>query len=727
MAIDTSQFQYDRNGNPLRDSMPGGVPPSSIKIGTRIGLMTVQSPGEAEAEKAIKLANDAPKYPAIPPIVGWISSRIQEAKAHKEQYVEPLLLDAQRRRNGEYSPERLAEISKLGGSQVFMFITRDKCLGGEAWLIDSLLQVDAKPWLIDPNRIPDLPDSVKAQLLNSILNDLISESQNLAEPLTPDEVIEYTHEARDHALQSVRTEARKRADAMEHVIEDQMKLGRWEPELRLCISDMVTYGTCIMKGPFVRMVEERQWVPSSTPGSGFESKMVAVERQMFERVNPFNFYPEPSIEQPEEGYCVERILMRPDDMRSLKKVEGYRAEDIEAVLMDFSGASPTETPADPQRKAMELKAQSGTVREGTIECWRYVGTVAGKDLKLFDAETYKELEDTEMYSVEGILVGKDNARIIQLALKDKNDVARTLYDKAVLKPVPGSFWGIGVPLLMSDVQDSCNSAARALFNNMAFASGPQTIINDITRLPPGDTAGVAVPMRVWEFNRDETGNSSGKPVDFFMPQSRVAEFLQIYDRFLAEADTRTGFPAYSYGSNQTAKGSGVETLGGLKILYNSSARGIKGIVQGMDEDLIKPKVQGLFDYNMAFNPDESIKGASHVVARGSLGVMLREQQQEAITNFLSMSGQNPVDAQIVGPEERAVLYDRLAELAGLPDGSTHDIDSIRSELRKMNAQQSQGQLSPGAERQPEAPPAGMAGALGAPVNAALPEPARAVA
>ena len=52
--------------------------------------------------------------------------------------------------------------------------------------------------------------------------------------------------------------------------------------------------------------------------------------------------------------------------------------------------------------------------------------------------------------------------------------------------VPNAFWGECVPSLMKESQRFCNKLYRSIENNIAIASGPQVIVNDVGRIAEGE-------------------------------------------------------------------------------------------------------------------------------------------------------------------------------------------------------------------------------------------------
>ena len=203
---------------------------------------------------------------------------------------------------------------------------------------------------------------------------------------------------------------------------------------------------------------------------------------------------------------------------------------------------------------------------------------------------------------------------------------------------------------MSDLQRVCNASARSLCNNMAIASGPQAVINDMNRVPSGEDFTTVEPFRVWLFANP--GNSSAPPLDFKQPNDNSASLLNVYNNFAKMADDYTGIPAYQYGNERIA-GAG-RTSSGLAMLMSNSARGIKKVILGIDRAVVKSLISRIYDWNLDFDPDPSIKGDAEVIASGSVGVMVKEEMAERRMAMLQATN-NPTDLRILSYPGRALL------------------------------------------------------------------------
>jgi len=80
-------------------------------------------------------------------------------------------------------------------------------------------------------------------------------------------------------------------------------------------------------------------------------------------------------------------------------------------------------------------------------------------------------------------------------------------------------------------------------------------------------------------------------------------------------------------------------------------------------------LEALFNFNMLFNPDQSIKGDAKVVARGAVSLMQLESLQLRRNEAL-IATKHPTDNQIMGLEGRAeILRETFKDFKWMSTGS----------------------------------------------------------
>jgi len=654
-------FKTGTNGNPI-------VP--------TVGFLRVKSNELLDEEARLKLKSEEllEDPSANGSFAQLIESRFKQAENAKD-HVTDILMDALRRRKGVYSASHLAEIRRQGGSEIYMKVTETKCNAAESWIADVVTPIQGKPWGMDPTPRPELPP----QVTESVVMQTLAEFEERGLEGSEDEIREVAAGLRDDAWRKIREEAKTRAGRMENLIDDEFIEGQLPAALDNGISDLVTEGTMIVKGPFIQMekgldwLEERDWFPNVTE----------LPAMKFKRVDPLNFFPSPGATTIEDAtYLIERDEFTRGALSRMRGVEGYNDALIEKILRSNLQGTTVPLRTDSEQATLEDRQGSHKLEnpDDKYQALWYCGTCPGWVLEEWGITGLDEYTD---YECVGLKVG---GYVIHARL-NPDPLGKRNYHKAVYKPVKGSFWGNGVPRLMNDTQDACNSTARHLINNLSIGSGPQVVIRDVDAQAEGEDLESMYPWKIWQFN--EPARTAAKPIDFFQPEIHVEQLLKVFEFFLKMADDETGIPKYEYGS---AQGTGAaKTATGLSMLMNSASRVLKKSIAGIDSQIIQPIVHQAFVWNMLYIDDPSIKGDVNIQASGAMGIFVKEQQQLRLQEMLTTTA-NAEDREIIGPTGRAALL--RAGMKGLEvavDKVVPEDEDIKERLRAA----AEAQMPPG--------------------------------
>lgn len=606
-----------------------------------------------------------PVSPVASPLAAHIRSKWESARRAKTD-IEEKMLRALRQRVGEYDPSKVTQIRAMGSSDVFIRATDLKCAAASAWIRD-VLGLD-RPWGLSPTPNPQLPPSVVAQIQASATDHVMRAVQQgtiSADPISVQNAVS------DVVEKLTQSEARRRASRMEGVIDDYLRECDFAGELGQALDwDFVTFGTAILRSPVVRVRRELQWIVDAQ--GQWSCQEVETQYPAVERVSPLDFYPSDDATSIDDAsYLLEKYPISRASLAALKGVESWNSSEIDAVLTEHGNGGLREwTSVDSVRADLAERVDGGQYSE-KLDALIYWGELQGKLLRDWGIRSVEPLAE---YAVEAWLIG---GHVVRVEIKEPHMLDRP-YQKAVYRHRPGSFWGVGIPELMEDAQTLINAAARALANNMAFASGPQVGV-DLEQMPVGEDGSRIWPWKVWRFNTGKFGNGSSNapPITFFQPDMHALELMQIYERWTRIADEITNIPAYVQGTS-SAGGAG-NTASGLSMLMGAATKGIKAIIGNVDTGIIEPLIRGFFRYAMLYYPDDSIKGDCQVDALGSTRLLVREQNQIRRNEFLQATN-NPVDLQIMGVGRRAELLRGVAESLSMePD----DIAPTREEMEQQ--------------------------------------------
>ena len=352
--------------------------------------------------------------PLMQGLTGYLRMCWDAAKDAK-QPIENAMLKALRQRNGEYEATKLASIKQQGGSEIFMMLTEVKCRAAESWLRDILMDTGTPPWDIKPTPLPDLPDA-RDEAINGLLGDKVTAFiQQVGQAPSPTEVEQIRELVAQELRFSVLRDAQTRADKMKLKIEDQFAQGGWAEAFNEFITDLVTFPAAVVKGPCVRRQRKLSW---DTDAQGATIAIADEElAPEYERVDPFNFYPEPGISKISDGYLFEHHPLTRMALADLIGVPGYDDEAIRAALQTGNGQSWINSNLTIQKEEQERKFRTENRPTEIFDALEFWGKVSGKML-LDWGLTEDEVDDPEKeYDANVWLVGN---YVIKAILNYKN-------------------------------------------------------------------------------------------------------------------------------------------------------------------------------------------------------------------------------------------------------------------------------------------------------------------
>lgn len=664
-------------------------------MSTGLALIPVARASDLEAQAKQRSAEMQNK-PVIQNLAAHVRKRWDVARISKRQ-LEERMLQCLRQRNGEYDPDKLAEIQKQGGSDIFINLTSVKCRAATSWLRDALLGTGHdKPWSLDATPEPTLPPEV----VQSLQADMAMELQNMMmagmQPPSQEQLREMALHMKDMAMRKQKEEAEERVDRMELKMEDQLVEGGWIDALDEFLDDIVTFPYAVLKGPVKRKRKTLQWQGG---------KLVPVEEitNEWERVDPFMLYWAPWAWNINDGFVIERHKLTREDLQALIGVPGYNDDAIRTVLAEFTGGGLKEWLwADAQKARAEGKNTTyAVITDDLVDAVQLWDSVPGKDLLEWGLSE-EEIPDPSLnYPCEVWLIGTTVIR----AVLNYDPLGRKPYYVTSYENTPGSVAGKGVADLCRDSQNMVNAAARSLANNMGISSGPQVGVN-VSRLPPGEDITEMYPWKIWQFQSSEF-NDGSQPLHFFQPGSNANELMAVFEKFSARADEDTMIPRYMTGESTPGAG---RTSSGLSMLISNAGKGIKQVIANIDHNVIVPAIERLYQDNLRYSQDPDLIGDIKAVARGASSLVIKEAEAVRRNEFLQLVLNSPVASQIVGMNGTAELLRGAARnLTDNVDRIVPDrpvLDTIQQQQQTIMQLQQQIQVMMGAANEVLGAPAG---------------------
>lgn len=614
---------------------------------------------------------------------------------------------------GMYGPD--VQFTETEKSRVFIKITKTKTLAALGQIMDILYANGSFPITIDPTEKPvgaqdvvsissstpsnpeqefkspyGYPDDGEDWGPGKTVNEIITGpaiSQELGDGLEAK-----VGQATDPQTQVEIHPAERIAKKMEKTILDQLEESSASTHLKHCAFEMALLGTGIIKGPFTYTKTYHQWVPD--PDNEGKMKYAPVKKDMpqINAVSIWNFYVDPEATNLTDAeYVIERHGFTRDKLRGLCTRPGFRKNVIEYILENFR---PDYVKKWFENTLFDFNAQTQSSRYEVLEYW---GIIDKKICEKFGLDIDDEFKDQDQLQVNAWICCNQVIRFILNPFTP----ARLPYQACPYELNPYQFWGVGIPENMDDSQQIMNGHARMAIDNLALA-GNLVFEVDETNLVNGEDMRI-FPGRI--FRRQ--GGQPGQSIFAIKFPNTATENLQMFDKFRQLADESTGIPSYSHG--QTGVSGTTRTSSGMSMLMGAAALNVKTVIRNIDDYLIRPLGEGLFAWNMQFNPDIEIHGDLEIKARGTSSLMLKEVRSQRLLMFMQ-TGSSPALAPFI--KWPTVLKELARDLEIDPDKFVNNIEEAQTQaliLRAHAEASGQGADQQGQSSTPGPSPSGNSG------------------
>ncbi|MCT4627946.1 hypothetical protein [Halodesulfovibrio sp.] len=578
-------------------------------VGTEDTIRQVQAEEHRATQERKKEAEAG-----ITGLAAYVRKCFLAAKDAKNPF-ELRMLNCLERRSSKYSAAKLNAIQQAGFPPIYMGITDEKCTAAESWIIDILFPGNEKPWSIKSSPVPDLPADITEKITARVKQETLQAIEQ-GDYITAEQVKEALENLRAVVEKELKKESDTGCERTSRHLEDALITGRWEEAMLEFICYFCTYPIAFLKAPVVKRKKKLVW------GVDEQGRRVPKPEEHFVHEttapNPLDVYWAPDVSRLEDGYVIERHRMSRSDLHALIGVKGYNDNAIRRVLENYGQSGYKEHfLADSLRESLEGRKRDDMSPDKKIDAVQFWGNVSGQHLIDFGFSSEQIKDVTAECQVEVWLIGQ----YVIKAVLNPDPLGRIPYYASSFHKIAGSLVGKGLPELIADVQDVCNTAVRAACANMALAAGPQAVV-DMNRLAKGEDLRV-VPFKVWQ--SAGSGQSAGVPISFFVPPNIAPQLITIYKEFSTEADNKSGIPRYAYGIGQST--GALSTVGGMSMMMASASKGIKRVVKSIDTDAIVPSITRNYEWLLMFEPEKELVCDLYVVARGSQSLVAKEIHQ----------------------------------------------------------------------------------------------------
>jgi len=623
----------------------------------------------------------------LPGIIGHVTRKYEESKSSRQTH-ESRWLRAYKNYRGVY--DSTTQFRDSEKSKVFIKITKTKTLAAYGQIVDVLFANKKFPITVEPTPVPEgIADVVhqavpgEEQLQSPFGYD--GDGRELppgATEATPsmDKLggLKEQYEGANLIEGAARlpnqpqiSPAKKTALKMEKVIHDQLLDNNAVNTLRHSIFESVLLGTGIIKGPLSYNKTVHKWTQEKeyTPYDRLIPKI--------EAVSCWDFFPDPAATSLSDcDYVIQRHKFTRSQMRDLKNMPFFNEDAIEECLA-MGGNYTTEYYEDIIQTYDKQNYGEGTTTD-RYEILEYWGILDRQLLEQIGADIPSSLDHLNEMQVN-VWVG--NAHVLRVAINPFTP-QRIPYQALPYEINPYQLFGVGVPENMEDAQLLMNGHVRMAIDNLALA-GNLVFDVDEASLVPGQNMDI-FPGKIFRRQSGVTGTA----INGLKFPNTAPENLQMYMQARQLADEETGIPSVMHG--QTGVSGTGRTSSGLSMLLSGANLSIKTVMKNIDDYLLKPLGEAMFQWNMQFNTENpEIVGDLEIKPRGVASVMQKEVRSQRLTSLLQTVA-NPMLAPFIKIPN---LIRELAIAQDIdPETLVNDMDdaAIFAEMLKgLNAQQQQ--------------------------------------
>jgi hypothetical protein len=550
----------------------------------------------------------------------WIKHRSQSGVEKRMRMSDALYLGEESDSSGSSLEDTLVNGPRQKGrsavtsaprSKVVINIVRPKVDQAVARMCEILLPVDDRNWGIKPTPVP-LAVSAMAGNFDPIVDPATGQQTQLS---PNDQFQKFVKRMKDCAA------------AMEREIDDVLNQCQYNGEQRKLIENGVRLGTGCMLGPFPENSKARSWRPALDGTMKLEIKNGVVPASM--SIDPWDVFFDPACGNDHQrglGFYHRRLVTR-REIRALKGVPGYDSEALSRVLL----SKPTRT------KVADGRLMRNVCEEDSYEMFVYYGHIEPEQMTMLTSSMGDPLHDVQDCVMA--MIGDEIIGCIESWVQDGSlplDV--WCWRKSVDSP-----YGYSLPEELAHQSRVVIAAWRQVMDDAKFSIGGQLVLKK-GQLIPTDGNYEIYPGKSWSASAEV--DDVTKAMHMFEFTNHTQALLSIATAAMAFADQESSMPQIMGGD----KGGAPETVGGMVMLYNNANGVLRMRVKLYDDCITGPHIRRHYDWQMAFNPKQEIKGDMEVDARGTTALLEKDIQNQATLNLANVTS-NPRYQPFIDPKE----------------------------------------------------------------------------
>ena len=541
-----------------------------------------------------------------------IAKDFEKYKADRKPLEEQFLRNARQVR-GIYDPEILDRIPE-DGSVAYPKLTRTKCNGTVARLMELLFPKTDKNWGVEPSPIPDLD-----------LGDLQGVLEGLEKNLEPGAELND-----DKIERAVREFSKERAVKMERAIQDVLDEINYPDMIRDTVRSGVEYSAGVVMGPLIRTIDARTW--SKSPTGKYTATKVKRRRPYYEVLSIWDYYPDLSAKRftDMDGQFIRRVMSR-QQLRDLADRPDFFGDQIKGWLATHTSGNFTELWWEKQLRTTGDKTNLSDLSGRKYEAGEWWGVISGHELEACGIKAPggpSDMVEVNLWVLDKVVI---KCVANPLRVKGALDERVRPFHIFVYEEDDISLLGNGLPYVLRDSQMAVCEAARMMLDNASVVSGPMVEV-DVKKLMPGTDLDIYAG-KVWP--RDVDDPTDNVPaVRNITIDSHIPDLMSIFELFRDILDNESALPPPSLGD---MSGSGTEpyrTSSGMSMLLGNASLPIRDVVRNFDKFTVS-FVNSLYYWLMQFSDDASIRGDFSMVAKGSTSLIAKEVRANEIDVFCS--------------------------------------------------------------------------------------------
>ena len=499
-------------------------------------------------------------------------------------------------------------------SKVTMNIVRSRCETAEGRFSDVMLPVDDKNWALKVTPNPTM---------ENMLSDPSPAMQN-GQPIMVNGTDQQATMA--DVATDITSRAEKAMDGMEREIDDQLVECDYNGECRKMIASAIRLGTGILKGPNVVKSVKKSWKPETADGVTVHIMNHCEDlTPSTVSVSPWNVYPSADcgddiakssfIWEKDTTVKVRDII----DLTKLPPEAGYNQRQLQLVLDE----APKRTSYSYDSKSDRNKARvDRSAKNGLYEKWEFYGDVAKEDLEMLGCDCV----DSKVASACIVFIN-DRPVKAKLNTLDTGDLPFDFFTWTTVSDEP---WGVGIPYIMMWSQRIIDAAWRAMMDNAGDSAGVNIVIGP--GLEPENGIWEITGKKIWRPDGSIDLDDVRKAFAQFQVANNQDQFQKIIELVLRFVDLETAMPTIFQGEAQEVP----ETLGATNIMVDAANTAFRNRAKRFDDRVTKRHLRRYYDFNMQYNPDESIKGDFNVDPRGVSVLYEKDQQGQLLLQVFQL-------------------------------------------------------------------------------------------